>query len=199
MPITRIITDIPPGGDENFVIALIKADGGSFTRQPQPDGKLTIVATFDRAEPEPQLSVRGEQDPKWMEIARAEHGIAEQSGSASNPRIEAYHATTTLGPQPDHVHWCSSFVNFCMTQAGLTGTNSALARSWQTWGVETPSFVPGCIVVLKRGEPPRGHVGFFVGMEGGHVRLLGGNQGNAVSIASFEANRVLAKRLPASM
>ena len=198
MPITRIITDILPGGDENFVIAMIKADGGSFARQPQPDGKITIVATFGHPERLPQVPIQSAQELKWMEMARAELGIAEQSGSASNPRITAYHATTTLGPQPDHVHWCSSFVNFCITHAGLTGTNSALARSWATWGVETPSLVPGCIVVLKRGEPPSGHVGFFVGMDAGRVRLLGGNQGDAVSIASFEANRVIAKRLPAS-
>jgi hypothetical protein len=38
-----------------------------------------------------------------------------------------------------------------------------------------------------------------VGLEGGQVRLLGGNQGNAVSIASFGANRVIAKRLPDSV
>jgi uncharacterized protein (TIGR02594 family) len=199
MPITRIITDIPPGEEENFVIALIRADSGSFVRQPQPDGKITIVATFDLPEPAPQFSAPGAQEPRWMAIARAELGVTEHGGSVSNQRIVAYHATTTLGPQPDHVHWCSSFVNFCITQAGLTGTNSALARSWATWGREAPSFIPGCIVVLTRGEPPSGHVGFFVGMDGQQVRLLGGNQGDAVSIASFEANRVIAKRLPASV
>src|SRR5262245_37929661 len=123
MPITRIITDIAPGGDENFVIAMIKADGGAFAREMHPDGKITIIATFDLSEPEPQFPVRLDREGKWMEIARAELGVAEERGSASNPRIEAYHATTTLGPRPDHVHWCSSFVNFCVTRAGLTGTN----------------------------------------------------------------------------
>jgi hypothetical protein len=64
-----------------------------------------------------------------------------------------------------------------------------------SWGVEAPDFVPGCIVVLKRGDPPKGHVGFYVGTEGGHIRLLGGNQGDKVSIASFPPDRVLGRRV----
>lgn len=72
MAISRIVTDIPPGEDENFVIALIRADGGSFERQLQPDGKVTIVATFDSPAPAPQLPSAGTTEARWMEIARAE-------------------------------------------------------------------------------------------------------------------------------
>lgn len=198
MTIIRIITDISPGENENFVIALIKADGGSFEKQPQPDGKVTIIATFDRHAPASQLPPAGTTEARWMEIARAEieSNVVEVVGDASNPRIETYHATTAGGAQPDHVPWCSSFVNFCIQGAGLAGTRSKMARSWATWGVEADALAPGCIVVLERGAPPSGHVGFYVGSEDGRVRLLGGNQGNRVGIASFEASRVIAKRRP---
>lgn len=200
MTITRIVTDIPPGENENFVIALIKAGGGSFERQPQPGGKVTIIATFDTPAPAPQLPSAGTTEARWMEIARAEleSNVVEAAGASSNPRIEAYHATTAGGAKPDHVHWCSSFVNFCIQGAGLAGTRSKMARSWATWGVEADALAPGCIVVLERGAPPSGHVGFYVGSEGGRVRLLGGNQGNRVGIASFDASRVIAKRRPAA-
>jgi len=50
-------------------------------------------------------------------------------------------------------------------------------------------------VVLQRGAAPKGHVGFCVGMENGRVKLLGGNQGDRVGTASFDATKVLARRM----
>jgi len=195
MSITRVITDIPPER-VNFVIALIRADNGTFEQQAEADGEVTIIATFpDLSEPAPAMAAAGTSEFKWMEIARAELGQAEGGRSGSNPRIEAYHATTQGGAEPDSVHWCSSFVNFCVERAGFRGTDSKLARSWLTWGVEAPDFVPGCVVVLKRGNPPKGHVGFYVGRESGRVRLLAGNQGDKVSLASYDADRVIGRRV----
>ena len=48
MSITRVITDIPPER-VNFVIPLIRADGGKFEQQAEPDGEVTIIATFPNA------------------------------------------------------------------------------------------------------------------------------------------------------
>jgi uncharacterized protein (TIGR02594 family) len=132
-----------------------------------------------------------------MRIARGEIGVAEVAGDGTNPRITEYHATTHGGPEPDSVPWCSSFVNFCITRAGLTGTQSKMARSWMTWGRDATAFVPGCVVVLQRGAAPKGHVGFCVEAQSGLVKLLGGNQTDAVTIATFDSSRVLARRLPA--
>jgi uncharacterized protein (TIGR02594 family) len=131
---------------------------------------------------------------RMLEIARAELGVTEVPGAGDNPRIVAYHATTGGGKEPDSVPWCSSFVNFCVEQASQKGTDSKAARSWMTWGRATTDFFPGCIVVLERGAPPQGHVGFFVGTENGRIRLLSGNQGDRVSIASFDPQLVLAIR-----
>ena len=39
-----------------------------------------------------------------------------------------------------------------------------------------------------------GHVGFFAGLDGAHVLLLAGNQGDAVTVAPFDRTRVLGVR-----
>ena len=109
-----------------------------------------------------------------------------------------YHASTAGGPDHDAVPWCASFVNWCVEQAGLKGSDSKLARSWLGWGEPINTPRPGCLVVLERGPAPQGHVGFFVGATPGFVRLLGGNQGDRVSIDSFSAERVIGLRWPST-
>lgn len=206
MSIRRIITDIPQA-DVPFVAAMVAADGGRIVEQTaESDGEVTIVAEFPEPAEEPAGDAQAgattpsaavPQAADWMRVARAELGEAELPGAASNPRIETYHGTTSGGAADDSVPWCASFVNFCIREAGGKGTNSKAARSWMTWGRDAGAFVDGCVVVLRRGAAPKGHVGFFVGLDGDRIQLLGGNQGNAVSVASFERSRVLARRLAA--
>ncbi len=139
----------------------------------------------------------------WMEIARAELGTKQVAGARSNPRILEYLRSTTLGrwaASRDETAWCSAFANWTMSRAGIEGTGSAMARSWMGWGVELEVPMAGCIVVLSRGRPPKGHVGFFVKRTTtGKVQLLGGNQGDKVSLASYPASRVLGYRWPADL
>lgn len=136
----------------------------------------------------------------WLKIAIKEKGIEEVPGPGDNPRIVEYLKSTSLGApdnRNDETPWCSAFVNWCVEQAGLKGTNSAWARSWLEWGREQDigdSWV-GCICVLSRGDG--GHVGFLVAYNDDQVKLLGGNQGNAVSEAWFSMDRVLGYRVPA--
>lgn len=131
--------------------------------------------------------------PPWMEVAIKELGVSEVPGPGNNPRIVDYHRSTSSGPSDDEIPWCSSFVNFCFKQAGIKGTNSKAARSWLGWGYKITYPVFGCVVVTSRGtNPAQGHVGFWVG----NGKILGGNQGDKVSIASFDRFRVLCYRLP---
>lgn len=134
--------------------------------------------------------------PKWLQVAERELGQHEIRGG-ENPRIVAYHQTTTLRAREDEVPWCSSFVNWCMLNSGLDGTRSAAARSWLHWGreVETPEM--GCVVVMSRGRNPRsGHVAFWVGQLADHVLVLGGNQGDRVQVDAYPLDRVLSYRMP---
>lgn len=137
-------------------------------------------------------------EPLWVQVARAELGVAEYRGGEHNPRIVEYHGATRAGEAPDEVPWCSSFVNWCFLRAGIAGTGSKAARSWEQWGVDVDAPTVGCVVVLSRGpNPAHGHVGFYVGPGArGTLRLLGGNQGNRVSIQSYPLSRVLSYRVP---
>lgn len=137
-----------------------------------------------------------EAEPAWLEIARRELGVTEIPGASHNARILEYHAVTTLRATADEVPWCSSFACWVMEAAGIRSTRSAAARSWLQWGRAIDEPMTGCVVVLKRGAPPAGHVGFFVGLDGGRIALLGGNQSNQVRIARFPMADVLGYRMP---
>jgi uncharacterized protein (TIGR02594 family) len=139
------------------------------------------------------------QEPIWLQIAEQEleTGVEEVPGAGDNPRILEYHSTTTLDAEKDSVPWCSSFVNWCMTEAGYQGTDSAAAISWDTWGDELPLAEPryGCIVVSRR--PGGNHVGFYLeDINEDAISLLGGNQGDAVSIIDWWKEDVISYRWP---
>jgi uncharacterized protein (TIGR02594 family) len=192
--ISQIFTDVPPSELEMMENG-IAFDNGTSTREIQEDGNFTLFAEFPGDPPPEQKDSTG-QDFRWMPIARGEIGVAEGPG---DPRISEYFKTTSLGPQPSSVPWCSALVNFCVSSGGDVGTNSALARSWLTWGQDAGSFLPGCIVVLSRGSPALGHVGFYVGDDAqGSIRLLGGNQHNSVNVSSFPKANVLGRRIASS-
>ena len=127
-----------------------------------------------------------------IDVARAELalGVSEIAGAENNPRIVMYHRTTAGGGAPDETSWCSSFVNYCVEQAGLIGTRSKWALSWhdEEWGRDvTADPRQGDIAVFRRRSPTEsgGHVGFFLSQDENTVQLLGGNQGNRISIARF--------------
>jgi len=71
------------------------------------------------------------------------------------------------------------------------------ARSVETWGQMSGPDV-GAVAVLWRGSPgaATGHVGFLLGHGSGRVILLGGNQGNAVSVTTYPEDRVVCYRRP---
>ena len=84
-----------------------------------------------------------------------------------------------------------------MEQAGIEGTNSAMARSWLKWGREIDEPVKGCIVILKRGTGMSGHVGFYDDRDELFLTLLGGNQSDQVCLKDYKMRDVLGYRLPA--
>jgi len=137
-------------------------------------------------------------EPVWMEIARREIGVKELPGPGDNPRVVEYHKATTLRASEDAVPWCASFVSWCLESAGVESTFSARARSYESWGKALARPLIGCVVVLSRGpNPAQGHVGFYAGSHGpDHVKILGGNQGDAVSISAFPRRKVLGYRWP---
>lgn len=143
----------------------------------------------------------------WYEIALRELGIHEIKGAQHNARVLEYHASTLLRASTDEVPWCSSFVNWCLQSAGYTGTKSAAASSWfyGGWGRRIASPVMGCIAVVERVDTrkPNGrghHVAFYAGrVDGGRVRLLGGNQRDSVCYTTVGPERIIGYVIPAHM
>jgi uncharacterized protein (TIGR02594 family) len=137
----------------------------------------------------------------WMQIARSKLGIHEIPGPGAEAFIVECLKSTTL-PAPynrtDATAWCAAFLNRILQLGGIKTINSARARDWLEWGREPTDdeFGPGVVVILERGEDS-GHVGFLEDWDDTRVKLLGGNQGDAVSEAWFPMTRVLGWRIPA--
>ncbi len=133
-----------------------------------------------------------------FEIAKGEIGVKEIAGVKANIRIKEYHFTTTLKAESDEIPWCSSFVNWCIIQAGGKGTNFAWARSWLAWGKKIDKPVAGDIVIFSRGSNiNQGHVGFLASKPKAYlpyVLVLGGNQNNAVNVSRYLKWNVLGYR-----
>jgi uncharacterized protein (TIGR02594 family) len=138
-------------------------------------------------------------DARWLIEAWREFGERERPGSAENPRIvalfrDAGHASVTK----DETAWCAAFCGACLERAGIRSTRSLMARSYLEWGARLDVPRMGAIAVFSRGsDPALGHVGFYLGEAGSDVVLLGGNQGNAVSVTRYPKSRLLALRWPA--
>lgn len=80
----------------------------------------------------------------------------------------------------------------------MTGTNSALARSWLGWGQALDTPKPGAVTAFRRdGGPTKGHVGFFWESQRDRILVLGGNQENQVSIKGCRKDDLLGFRWPA--
>lgn len=90
---------------------------------------------------------------------------------------------------------------FVTDTAGFKGTNSAAARSWLTWGVPLEAPILGCVVIFDRKDKTNSnaaHVAFcdHSDISNGIIRVIGGNQGDSVSVARFKTSKVLGYRSP---
>lgn len=138
-------------------------------------------------------------DPIWLATALRELGVCETPGTRSTKRIDEYALATRGGVPPtgDETPWCSSFANWVLFQRGISGPRTKRARDWLAWGVPC-DFVLGSLAVLSRGRDPNfGHVAFALYADVFDCWLLGGNQGDSVSIARYPRARVLGNRWPA--
>jgi uncharacterized protein (TIGR02594 family) len=136
--------------------------------------------------------------PRWLALAWEDLGISEAPGPQHNQRVLAYYADvghSQIGT--DETAWCAAFLGSCLERAAIASTRSLLARSYLDWGEPAPSPRPGTVAVLSRGNDPiLGHVGFVVGSTPTDIILLGGNQGDAVTVDVFPRARLLALRWP---
>lgn len=137
-----------------------------------------------------------------MPLARQWLGLKEAPGAASNPTIMGW--AKRLGVKVlgmvygnDATPWCGLFVAAMIAEAGFSPPPIAVrAKSWAAWG-EASEPCEGAVLVFER--PGGGHVGFYAGERADAYRVLGGNQGDAVSLAWIAKARCVAVRWPAAV
>lgn len=135
-------------------------------------------------------------DPRWLTEARKYIGTKEIPGVKHEPLIlQWWKAIKRGGIKTDEVPWCAAFVGAMLEQSGVQSSRFESAQSYLNWGVRIAAAQVGCVVVFQR--EGGGHVGFVVGQDKyGRLLVLGGNQGNAVTVAAFSLDRVVGYRWP---
>lgn len=119
--------------------------------------------------------------PPWFANAIKEIGTKELPENRG-PAIRRYIGLAHVGSEGDP--WCAVFANAMLEEAGVPGTRSALARSFE----HSVNFVKltgpalGCIVTFWRGSRGSGlgHVGFYNGETNGYISTVGGNESDMV-------------------
>ncbi len=133
---------------------------------------------------------------KALQLAFEELGVREISGNLHEARILQYAKESGMDYiDDDETPWCSVFVNWVCTKSNLPTSGKPNARSWVNVGTTTNQPKPGDVVVFWREsvESWKGHVAFYLGHspDMNKVFCLGGNQGNEVSVAAYDAKKVL--------
>ncbi len=139
-------------------------------------------------------------EPVWLARARRYVGLREVPGKQHNPTILGWIRALRLPFKDDETAWCGTFVGGVFAEEGIPpAKNPAGARNWLKFGVALSQPAVGSVVVFWRGSKTgwSGHVGFVVGQDAkGNLMVLGGNQGDMVSIKPFARDRVLGYRWP---
>ena len=132
------------------------------------------------------------------DAAVREIGVTEWAKGHNPAILEYFRAAGHAEVGEDEVPWCAAFVNAILGRCGIAGTQSLAARSFQHWGdpVTLDDAQPGDVVVFWRGKRDgwQGHVGFFAGYDGTKIRVLGGNQSDAVRVTSYSTVQLLGIR-----
>lgn len=157
-------------------------------------GPITEAALFKAGE-----SAEASDLP-WMNAAQAVRGLHEQRDTA---RLKAWFDKSVSWIDPREISWCGAFVATCHRIANpdvAIPENPLGARNWGRFGRRvSPCF--GATMTFWRISPSswQGHVGFYVGEDGTHFHVLGGNQSNAVTVSRVAKSRLLESRWPSSV
>lgn len=139
--------------------------------------------------------LNNEKSPKILVEAVKLIGTKEIVGKAHNPVILGW--AKELGLEKvytnDEIPWCGLFIAYCAHTAGVQVVDKPLwALSWAKYGTKVTEPMLGDILTFKRDGG--GHVGIYVGEDKDCYHVLGGNQGNAVSVTRILKTRLYQAR-----
>ncbi|MFT4793141.1 MAG: hypothetical protein ACJAVR_002599 [Paracoccaceae bacterium] len=196
-----VLGDLPVSEIRKLVAGISKMEGWI---EGQETSDQPATATLVKKSGAGGVSAAVGAADEWMSVARNELATAprEIAGPQAHPRILEYlMASAPWIEKSDEIAWCAGFVNFCLQQAGFSGTGHPGARSffWNKGNkfvvLDTPRI--GCIGVIRRQpfskstfhdkkwESGKGHVGFVVDRDDTSITLLGGNQSNTVNETKY--------------
>lgn len=135
--------------------------------------------------------------PNLIKEAYKYNGLKEIVGPQHNPTIINWAKGLGLGNVyvNDEIPWCGLFVAQVCKEAKKEVVKDPLwARNWLNFGTKEATAMLGDVLVFSRGSG--GHVGFYVGEDKKAYHVLGGNQGNAVSVVRINKDRCLGIRRP---
>lgn len=134
-------------------------------------------------------------EPRWLRTARDDVGLRELAGAPTAPKIGAWLQRLGAWWRDDETPWCGVAVAAWMRASDVPlPRHWYRAKGWLDWGLPVPPTVGAVVVFERQGG---GHVGLLLGKdESGRLLVLGGNQGNAVSIAPFDPSRAIGYRWP---
>jgi uncharacterized protein (TIGR02594 family) len=137
--------------------------------------------------------------PKMLVEALKLYGTIEGVGTRDNPTIIAW--AQEMGNnvadvyKADSIPWCGLFMAVIAKRAGKEVPKSPLwALSWSTFGNHVDVPMLGDTLVFTRAGG--GHVGLYVGEDTTAFHVIGGNQGDRVSIARIAKARLYIARRP---
>ena len=131
-----------------------------------------------------------EKSPRILVQAIKLIGTKEIVGKAHNPIILDWARELGLKMYTnDEIPWCGLFIAYCAHKAGVEVVDSPLwALNWGKYGTQVNQPMLGDVLTFKRDGG--GHVGIYVGEDKTHYHIIGGNQGNEVSIMRIAKNRM---------
>ena len=137
--------------------------------------------------------------PRMVREAIALYGTVEYSGSKDNPVIVQWAKETKTKEDDwynhDSIPWCGLFMAVVAQRAGKEiPPKPLMAMSWASFGKPARVAMLGDVLVFSR--KGGGHVGLYVGESSDSYYVLGGNQGNRVSITRIAKKRLHAIRRP---
>ncbi len=148
-------------------------DTGRQTPQTRPS------TTQQPSVSQPQKTTLPAQNGSLIKTAISFEGKTE---GVNKNEINAFFEKNLGGGYKVSEAWCAMFVNSVLVSNGYKKTSSPKsAKSFLNYGVKVNlnEAVPGDIAVFNRGKNRnKGHVGFFVSLDGNFITILGGNQGD---------------------
>ena len=138
--------------------------------------------------------------PRWIELAWGDLGVAETPGPATPPASRATTPTSATPVGDDETAWCAAFLGACLERCRRRQHPLADGALLSRLGRAANEPRYGAIAVLSRSaDPALGHVGFLVGETADRRHPARRQPGQAVTVEAFPRTRLLGLRWPPTL